>query len=336
MSRIAPLAIAAACFLAPAAVMADDYYVLEKDLATQFMGNRVTANGFDVAQNELLRIYQASQREVRSQVLRSRGQILSAHLTEWGISDEDRMSAEFAGATVRNGTHTLYRRRGRMDILFRVPKGATLAGDLATATQVDTRSSVTIEVLAAHKHRYGYLKTPPETLEVSLKELSQIKTIAAQVRRTGLGALLRRAWSRALGGQPDDLRTIDAKLTVNLRSLRVLDGSHHMTQGETLAAHTADIVLGRRKTPRDWYEAQLGRGAPLPDVDEATAGLLINALVRANARYRESTVSEDEWERIRTLRAKDPASLSADERAFLGGGSVTVRTPGAAGRIPGN
>lgn len=329
MSRIAPILLALC--LAPAIVSADDFYVFEQDLATEFMGNRFSGNGFDVAKNELHQLYARARGHARSAILRSGGVVLSVNLQEWGIADEDKAKVALTGWAVKDGRHSLVRRRGRMDVLFSVADGSTPVGAVAAARKLDPRSSVTVEVLAKRKARYGWLRTPPPSVELSLEELVAIRNAPLAVRRSGVGSLLRRAWGAALGGNDDDLETIEAKLRLNLRSLRYLDGSFHMTEGSTLSAKTTDLVLGRRGTPRDWFDRQLDRFQPLPEADEATAALLAGALRRSNSRWNASSASQEAWDRVRALRASDPTGLSDDDRAFLTRGET--RSVGVAGRL---
>lgn len=325
MRRIAPIFLAL-CLAPGLAAADDDFYVFEKELATEFIGNRFSGNGFDSARNQLHTLYNAARAKARTGVIRSQGVILSVALTEWGVTDDDRLKVELTGWAVNDGRRSLYRRRGTIHVLFTVPAGAVLAADVAGAHQLDSRSLVKIEVLAKRIGRSGWLKTPLEQVEISLDELCSIQRTPTLARRTGVGSLLRRSWTKALGGNADDIN-IEADLTINLRSVRYRDGSYHMTRGATLSAKTADLVLGRRFTSTDWYQKQLRRFKPLPEADDLTADALVKALQRTNSRWSASTASQADWTRVQTLRRSDPSTVSQADRVFLAG------TSGAAGHL---
>lgn len=309
-ARLALFACAALAASANAVAHAQGTYVYEWELATDYVGNRFTGNGLSLANDALRERFAKARATVEEAVERHGGRVLAASEYAYGIGQDDRVEATLTGWAVRDGEHVLYRRRGKLTVLFASEQPLPRAGRLADARAVEPGGTVKVWVVA-HDRERGRGLARRQKVTLSLSELELLVRRPSVARRTGFGALLRRAWQVALGGAEDDRELVAARLTVDFGGLRLAGGDVLLSveAEQTLPEETADLALGRRRSFRDKWRAFLGREEELPAADEATLDLLDAALDEARG--------AEERRRVLALRQRPAGALGKAELDVL-------------------
>jgi hypothetical protein len=291
------------------------YYVIQEDLRTNFMTNRFTGWGLGVATQELRDMSAERVTTITRHVNRIGGRVLGTDLHVHGLNDGDKLEATASGWAVRDGRHELFRRRGQLVVLFAGPAELNPVGPVSEAVAVDPQSEVSVWMRAWNRDSEAWMGSVPRSVSVSLREVVSLQRSPDQAKWTGLGALLRRTWDVALGDVQDDPEWIRARVEVQAHRLRTVDGETiYVRLNHELDEETADRVLGRDLPLDEWVLSKIGRLDAFPEVDDDTAELLERALSRAT--YVGDATAQD-WERLRTLRARNPNRLTDEDRDFL-------------------
>ena len=291
-------------------------YLVSKELKTGYYTHRFTGYGHRIADEQLKRLYGEELDRYRDAIVDAGGQVLSADLIQYGLSEDDTIEARATGWAIRDGVHHLVRCRGRLQVIYQSPAPVPEVGLLADAEPLDAHERVTLEVTARDVERDVRLGSM-QRVQVTLGELRRIVTEPASVKHTLFGALIRRAFEQARGGRADDVETIQPRIHVNTAGIGYPMSGHDLTERE------ANLVLGRAKTPGEWMAGLLGRSTPsLPQVGDADAELLDASLYHAH--------TQADWDRA--LRTRGSASLSSADRTHLE--RLTGRRGGAREALP--
>ena len=275
-------------------VEARDFFVVERSVETPSMG-------LDAASDDLERRRKQEVRKIERAVRAAGGEVLISRIPLPMDRLEERVSGRLR-----------YRFRGQVRAFFCASK-ALPQGLLKDARALGPNDRFVLSVHAM-LHLSTLTALPFPQVSVSAEELRWLLRSPTQVKYSALGAQLREAWLRALGGRKDApmrYEGVRKKIEANLRIERVT-----FKGGAWLARHYLGLysdldeqILGRKLTFKEGLQKRLGRARPLPKLSARQAKLLEDALAQAT--------QTEARERLAKLRRSDPRAFSKQDVAFL-------------------
>lgn len=223
---------------------AEDAYLFTRRIETDFIGSRSQFDGSANAKVVLVHGLDTVEAEATAAIRGQGGRVVATSQTIEGIDeDHDILSVPVSGPLVRDGRHRLYRRRGRVDILF--VSAEAPVGPIARANALHTSSQLALRVTA--RDAEDRIAGRSEVVYASVLELDRLRRDPVGAENTPVGAQLRRAWAAAVaeaptGAERDPVPVVE----VHASGLVSVDGKHRVAEPSRLSPREADLVLGRR------------------------------------------------------------------------------------------